>query len=119
MTHETIPGGHAGDLRPLDAADLVADALPLEVVDIDGRPITFIWYYRSGVDRLTLVSDSGRGGVVENLDSMKPQLREDRDWKEWFSANNRVERTLAAAAEQWRHRGEIVADRALAGGEGS
>lgn len=117
MTHERIPGEHLGDLRPHDEVDLVGDALPLEVADIDGRLITFIWYYRSGVDRLTLVSGGDRSGVVEHLDSRKPHLLEDGDWKAWFSANNRAGRTLAAAAKQWRHRGEIVADRALAGGE--
>lgn len=116
MTHETIPGGQVGDLRPHGEADLLGDALPLEVVEIDGRPITFIWYYRSGVDRLSLVSGSDRSGVVEGLDSKHPLLRADSGWEAWFTENKRDGRTLAAAAKQWLRRGEIVADRTLAGG---
>jgi hypothetical protein len=116
VTHERIPGEHVGDLRPQDEAGLVGDALPLEVVEIDGRPITFIWYFRSGVDRLSLVSGSDRPGVVECLDSKRPLLRADSDWETWFRESNRDRRTLAAAAKQWLHRGEIVADRTLAGG---
>jgi hypothetical protein len=116
VTHETIPGEHVGDLRPHGEADLIGDALPLEVVEIDGRPITFIWYFRSGVDRLSLVSGGDRPGVVESLDSKRPLLRADSDWEAWFTENNRDGRTVAAAAKQWLHRGEIVADRTLAEG---
>ena len=34
----------------------------------------------------------------------------------WFEEHGRVERIIAAAGRQWQHRGEIVADRALAEG---
>jgi hypothetical protein len=93
--------------------DLVGDALPLEIVDIDGQSLTFIWYFLGGVDRLTITTTGDRLGVVEQLESAKPRLLPDSDWSEWLDTNGRTERIIAAAQQQWHHRGEIVADRAL------
>jgi len=93
--------------------DLVGDALPLEIVDIDGQRLTFTWFFLSGVDRLTVTASGDRLGVVEQLESNRPRLLPDSDWSDWLDADGRADRVVAAAQQQWHHRGEIVAERAL------
>jgi hypothetical protein len=92
---------------------LVGDALPLEIIGIDGQSATFIWYYLGGVDRLTVVADGQRMGVIEQLDSKQPRLIPDHGWSAWFEDAQRSDRFVAQAKRQWDRRGEIVADRAL------
>jgi hypothetical protein len=55
-------------------------------------------------------------GVVEGLDTRQPRLIPDRSWSAWFTEEARAERVRAEAMRQWSHRGETVADRALAEG---
>lgn len=102
-----------------DDSDLAGDVLPLEIIEIDGRNFTFVWYFRSGVDQLSLMVDGESTGVIEALESRTPRLLCDKSWEAWFAERNRMARALAAARSQWTHRGEIVADRALAQGERS
>ncbi|MEU5156089.1 hypothetical protein [Glycomyces sp. NPDC021274] len=117
MTHETILADLPAEVdRPDGGAELLGDALPLEIVNIDGRQFTMIWYYLSGVDRLSLASRDGTAGVIEGLEGRRPRLLPDCDWSAWFEEHGRAERVIAAAGRQWQHRGEIVADRALAEG---
>ena len=97
-----------------DDAILLGNALPLEVTEIDDRRFTFVWYFQSGVDRLSLITDDETAGVVEALETRTPRLLCDKDLEGWFAQSNRAARVLAAAHLQWRHRGEIVADHALA-----
>lgn len=99
-----------------NGSDLVGEALPLEITEIDDRKFTFVWYFRSGVDRLSLAVDGEPAGVIEALDTRTPRLLCDKSREVWFAERNRAARVVAAAHLQWSHRGEIVADRALAQG---
>jgi hypothetical protein len=117
VTHETKLADLPVEVdRPDCGAELLGDAMPLEIVNIDGYRFTMIWYYLSGVDRLSLASSDGAAGVIEGLDGRRPRLLPDRDWAAWFEEHGRGDRMIAAAGRQWHHRGEIVADRALAEG---
>lgn len=104
----------AGDAQ--ERSELLGDGLPLEIVDIDGQKLTFVWCHLGGVDRLSLTCSSEAVGVVERLETRRPRLIPDRSWSEWFADEARAERVKAEAMRQWRHRGEIIADRALAEG---
>ncbi|MFG3339503.1 hypothetical protein [Glycomyces sp. NPDC048151] len=121
-TNHALPvAGRTGDeiraeMSPEDAS-LLGDALPLEMTEIDNRRFTFIWYFQSGVDRLSLAVDGEPTGVVEALETRTPRLLCCKEMEGWFAESNRAARILAAAHLQWRHRGEIVAERALAKGE--
>ncbi|GAA1683372.1 hypothetical protein GCM10009830_33240 [Glycomyces endophyticus] len=101
---------------PRDGTGLLSDALPLEVTEIDDRTFSFVWYFQSGVDRLSLIADGETAGVVEALETPTPRLLCDTDLEGWFAQSNRAARVLAAAHLQWRHRGEIVAEHALSEG---
>jgi hypothetical protein len=109
-------GGATRAESPRDNARLLGDALPLEVTEIDDRRFTFVWYFQCGVDRLSLIADGETAGVVEALETRSPRLLCDNDLEGWFEQSNRAARVLAAAHLQWRHRGEIVAEHALAEG---
>jgi hypothetical protein len=103
-------------VEPQDRPEPLGDGLPLEIVDIDGQKLTFVWYHLGGVDRLSLTCSSEAVGVVEGLDTRQPRLIPDRSWSAWFTEEARAERVRAEAMRQWSHRGETVADRALAEG---
>lgn len=99
-----------------ERSELLGDGLPLEIVDIDGQKVTFVWYHLGGVDRLSLTCSGEAVGVVERLETDQPRLIPDGSWSTWFADEARAERVEAEAMRQWRHRGEMVADRAVAEG---
>lgn len=101
---------------PQDRSELLGDGLPLEIVDIDGQKLTYVWYHLGGVDRLSLTCSGEAVGVVERLETRQARLIPDRSWSRWFAEEARAERVKAEAKRQWLHRGEIVTDRALVEG---
>jgi len=119
MASNHAPPGSGGNntdgaIGALDGSGLLGDALPLEIVEIDGRRFTFVWYFESGVDRFSLTVDGEPAGVIEALDTRTPRLLCDNDWEDWFATESRTATIIAMAHFQWAHRGEIVVDRALA-----
>lgn len=92
------------------------DALGLEPLDMDGHEITFTWYYRGGIDRLSATIDTTMLGVVEHLESGTPRMISNPEWSDWLAEDGHEQSITAAARERWLHRTEIVADRASTSG---